>query len=166
MTRVQVTVYGQPAPGGSKTSGQRKDGTRFVRDSSRLAAPWKQRVEQAAGEEMAARGLDLLEGALTLVVWFYRPRPRSHYTSKGELNSLARRTPYPITKPDTTKLLRPLEDALRGVVYRDDAQIVEQSAFKRYGAPARACVVVSELQAGDRVTDLGGMRMVWGKEGV
>lgn len=148
MTRLEITVYGDPAPGGSKTSGQRKDGTRFVRDSSRRAAPWKQRVGQTAGEQMVERGLGLLEGALTLIVEFYRPRPRAHFNSKGELNAIGRRTPYPITKPDTTKLIRPLEDALRGVVYRDDAQIVEQFAFKRYGEPARAHVVVESIELG------------------
>jgi Holliday junction resolvase RusA-like endonuclease len=37
------------------------------------------------------------------------------------------------TKPDTTKLLRATEDALRGIAWADDNQVCEQHAFKLYG---------------------------------
>jgi Holliday junction resolvase RusA-like endonuclease len=38
-----------------------------------------------------------------------------------------------------------LEDALRGVVFKDDAQICETLARKRYGEPARVEVKVMVL---------------------
>jgi Holliday junction resolvase RusA-like endonuclease len=143
MSRLEIVVYGRPAPGGSKTSGVRKDGRRFVRDSSTRAAPWKGKVEQAAGEAMIAHGLSLLEGALEFVATFYLPRPQSHYGARGLRPSAPR---YPTTRPDVTKLLRPVEDALTGVVWRDDSQIVKQLARKRYGAPARVEIDVVEIR--------------------
>lgn len=140
--RVSFVVYGIAAPGGSKTSGTTKDGRRFVRDSSRRAAPWKRDVAQVAGKLMGEQ--PLLEGPLGLVVTFYLPRPKSHYGARGLKPSAP---PWPIVRPDTTKLLRPLEDALTGIVWRDDSQVVVQEAGRVYGEPARCEVFVSELEA-------------------
>ena len=39
---------------------------------------------------------------------------------------------YPITKPDATKMLRAVEDAMTGIAWLDDAQIVRQVVTKRY----------------------------------
>ncbi len=88
-------------------------------------------------------GRALFDGPLDLSVRFFRPRPSGHFNAKRELNAQGRRMPYPTTKPDTTKLLRAVEDALIGVVLRDDAQIVGQVACKLYGEPARCEITVS-----------------------
>jgi Holliday junction resolvase RusA-like endonuclease len=52
----------------------------------------------------------------------------------------------PVVMPDATKLLRGLEDALTGVVWHDDAQIVSQHVEKRY-ALGPECVVVTVCEA-------------------
>jgi len=135
------TVYGETATGGSKIPGKSKNGKLFVRDDNPRAREWKDRVGQVAGELM--RNRPLYQGALLLNVTFYRPRPKGHYTSKGALTRSA--PSHPTTKPDLTKLIRPLEDALRGIVFKDDAQICETLAMKRYGEPARVEVKVMVL---------------------
>jgi predicted short-subunit dehydrogenase-like oxidoreductase (DUF2520 family) len=43
------------------------------------------------------------------------------------------------------KLARGVEDALTGIVWRDDAQIVVEHLEKRYGSPARCEVRVKYL---------------------
>lgn len=135
------TVYGEAATGGSKIPGKSKNGKLFVRDDNPRARDWKDRVGQVAGELM--RNRELYAGPLLLSVTFYRPRPAGHYTSKGALTKSARTIRrYPIAKPDLTKLIRPLEDALRGIVFKDDAQICETVASKRYGEPARVEVKI------------------------
>ena len=48
----------------------------------------------------------------------------------------------PDTKPDLTKLVRAAEDSLRGVLWRDDAQVVRQVTEKRWGEPARVEIAV------------------------
>ena len=136
---VSFTVYGKPQPAGSKTTGVRKDGGRFVRDSARRSAPWKLQVAQAAGEAMDGTGL--LDGPLELSVIFTVPRPKNHYGARGLRPSAPE---YPAVRPDVTKLLRAVEDACTGIVWRDDAQVVEQHAVKRYGEPACVFVTVGE----------------------
>lgn len=133
---VGFTVYGVPQPAGSKVAGRAKDGRMFVRDAAAKSAPWKRQVAQAAGEAMSG---DLLDGPLSLAVVFYVPRPKSHQGRRGLLPSAP---PYPATRPDLTKLVRAVEDALTGVVWRDDAQVVRQFAWKAYGEPARVTIEV------------------------
>lgn len=133
-------VYGVAAPAGSKTVARTKDGRAFVRDASKRSAPWKRQVAQAAGEAMG--GADLLKGPLSLTVAVVVPRPKSHFGARG----LRPSAPIaPTTRPDLTKYLRGIEDAMTGIVWRDDAQVVTQSAEKRFGEPARVAVRVLEL---------------------
>jgi len=76
---------------------------------------------------------------------FYQPRPQSHYTSTGKLSKQGIETPWPNVKPDTTKFVRAVEDALTGIVWVDDAIIVQQSARKEYGIPPRVEITIEEL---------------------
>jgi len=140
MAEVTFTVYGAAQPAGSKTAGVTKGGKVFVRDSARKGTPWRRQVAQAAGEAM--NGAGLLDGALSLTVRFYVPRQKSHYGARGLRPSAP---DYPTTRPDITKLLRAVEDACTGIVWRDDAQVVAQHAIKGYGEPACAEVEVHTL---------------------
>jgi len=137
VSEVAFTVYGVSQPAGSKTAGRSKSGKMFVRDSAKGSRQWKTQVAQAAGE--AVNGGGLLDGALELSVIFTVPRPKSHYGVRGLRPSAPQ---HPTTRPDVTKLLRAVEDACTGVVWRDDAQVVAQHAYKVYGEPARADVEV------------------------
>lgn len=136
---IAFTVYGVAQPAGSKTAGVTKCARRFVRDANPASREWKRQVAQVAGASVAG---ELLEGALELSIVFYRVRPAGHYGKRGLLPSAPA---YPTTKPDTTKLLRAVEDALTGIVWRDDAQVVEQTISKVYGEPARCEVTVRPL---------------------
>ena len=52
----------------------------------------------------------------------------------------------PVVRPDVDKLVRALLDALTGVAYEDDAQVVELFALKVYADDARTIVNVSEIE--------------------
>lgn len=145
---IAFTIYGDAKPAGSKRAfALRKNGQLTgrvaVTDANKNSRSWKQQVAHAASE--AYRG-ELLRGPLSLTVRFYRVRPGGHYGKSG-LNGKGRSTPYPITKPDTTKLLRGVEDVLTGIVWADDAQVCVQLVTKHYGEPARCEVVIEELVA-------------------
>jgi crossover junction endodeoxyribonuclease RusA len=139
---IAFTVFGQAQPAGSKTAGLTKDGRRFYRDANPAASEWKRQVAQVAGQAMVGR--PILDGAVRLSVRFFRVRPAGHYGKNGLRGSAPA---FPTGKPDTTKLVRGTEDALRGTVVRDDAQVVELHAFKLYGEPARAEIVVTPMAA-------------------
>lgn len=137
---IELTVYGKAEPAGSKTK------TRFgVRDDNPKTKPWQAEIKKAAGETM--NGRTALEGPLAAHVVFYLKRPKGHYLPNGEFNAAGRRNRYPTTKPDATKLMRAVEDALTGIVYRDDNQIVWQQVSKCYAddGPVRVQIQINPV---------------------
>lgn len=151
------TVYGRPQPAGSKVPGMRKDGTRFVRDANKNAAEWKRQVAQFAGIQMETRELEMFEGPVSLSLVFYLARPKGHYgTGRNEGVVKASAPEFPVVKPDLTKLVRGAEDGMRGIVYRDDSQVVVQTTQKVYGTPERVYIEVTALsEEGERGEGLG-----------
>ncbi len=144
MTAVSFTVYGVAQPAGSKRAFvSPKTGRAHVTDAAKGSRAWKQEVRSAAihslDGEPAPQPCPLLDGPLSLAVTIYLPRPQGHYGSRGLRPSAPT---YPTVRPDVTKLLRGIEDALTGIIWRDDAQIVYQKASKHYGEPARVEVTV------------------------
>lgn len=139
----EVVVYGKPQPAGSKKGFSRKNSTfTQIVDANPKAKDYKASVSQAAGEKMKAKGIPLFEGPLFVEFRFYLVRPKGHWNSKGELNAAGRRKLMPTSKPDVLKLARGVEDALSGVVYRDDNQIVREVLSKTYGSPTRVEIIV------------------------
>lgn len=150
MTRLTFTVRGLPqAQGNAKAfiaGGRAHIATEANRTSSPLGA-WRSAI---ATEARAAMGTEQLqEGPLYVRATFVFHRPKGHY-----LPANARR-PEPVLrldaprwhtgKPDGDKLLRALFDALTAVVWRDDAQVAEIRAAKRYEGPGWLPGVVVEV---------------------
>ena len=138
---IEIVVFGEAKPAGSKTAFQHPHTKQMiVTDASKGSRPWKNNVAQAAGQQY---GGELLTDALVLEVDFYEVRPKSHYGTGRNAGIVKESAPmYPSKKPDATKLLRGTEDALTGIVYRDDSQVVEQHVRKLYGSPARAEITI------------------------
>src|SRR5690349_2337829 len=57
--------------------------------------------------------------------------------------SVAKKREKHVVKPDLSKLLRATEDALTGIIYADDAQIIGANIGKEYGSPERVEIEVS-----------------------
>jgi crossover junction endodeoxyribonuclease RusA len=58
-------------------------------------------------------------------------RPKSHVTSKGTLREGY--SEYHVQRPDVDKLSRAILDALTGIAYQDDSQVVTLAATKTWG---------------------------------
>jgi Holliday junction resolvase RusA-like endonuclease len=130
MIRLVFEVHGHPEPAGSK----RSVGRHRIIDANPNVGPWKGQVSERAAAAMAEAGYVLFDGPLGLAVTFLRIRPQGHFRTGRNAGVVKDSAPaFPIVKPDATKLLRGVEDAMTGVVYRDDAQVVEQFVSKRYG---------------------------------
>lgn len=69
-----------------------------------------------------------MHGPVSLVLSFYLPRPQRMAKDAEE--------PH-IKKPDKSNLEKGIEDALTGIVWKDDSQIVESHTFKQYVLPER-----------------------------
>jgi Holliday junction resolvase RusA-like endonuclease len=134
----EITVYGRPQPAGSKRAFvNKRTGRAHVVDAAKGSQPWKQEVAGAALKACDGEPL-LLDGPLILDVRFYPARPKGHSRTGKNSHLLRDSAPdYPMGRPDTTKLLRAVEDALTSIAWRDDAQVVYQLASKHYGTPER-----------------------------
>lgn len=145
---LSFTVLGDAKPAGSKRAfNHPKTGRPIVTDANKAAAPWKREVRAAGLEAIDAVSRRMFTGHLAVEMIFYRVRPAGHYGSGRNRHLLRPSAPrWPGTRPDALKLARGCEDALEGVVYRDDAQIVDELLFKRYGEPARVEIRIWELK--------------------
>lgn len=131
MLIVEFEVVGKPEPGGSKRAFHNaKTGKTHVVDDNDKVMPWRDSIVTAA---MAQYNGPLVEAPLSLEVTFRLPRPKGHFGSGKKAGELKEKAPiWHTKKPDRTKLLRALEDALTGVIWRDDTQIVSGNVIKRY----------------------------------
>jgi len=128
---LSFTVYGRAVPKGNMRPFIRKiRGMQvpIVTESSRSVKSWSQLVAQAANEAIQQLPDDdraVMRGPVRLSIVFYMPRPKKFARPS--------KTDAPcITMPDWDKLARAVGDALSGVVYHDDAQIVEAIVGKFY----------------------------------
>ena len=113
-------VRGIPAPQGSKTPGIRKDGSVFVREANPSLKDWRTAVNFVLQGEWEGPPL---EGAVSVELHFLLLRPPSVSEKKR---------PYPSVMPDIDKLARAALDAMTGIVFRDDAQVVRLDVTKAY----------------------------------
>lgn len=100
-------------------------------------------VRFAASEAM--RGAPPAEGALALTIVFRLPIPASW--SQRKRAAAATGGIRPAKKPDWDNAGKIISDALNGIVYVDDAQIVEARISKFYDISPRVDVLVTALPA-------------------
>lgn len=127
---LSFSVLGVPAPQGSfRAAYSQKSKRAFVVQSCKRTMPWRQEVAAKAEQAKDGQRVLTLEGPLKLTAYFFMPRPKGHYGKKGLRPSAPQ---FPDKKPDLSKLVRALEDAMTGIVYVDDAQIVLYDVAKLY----------------------------------
>lgn len=156
---ITFSVFGKPQSAGSKrafvptnkSTGQpfrRADGGVVVSvvDDNAKSKDWKRLVASVAQHYRPAR---LIEGPVKLTLTFQRERNKGHFNSKGQLNKAGLATPYPIAKPDVLKLARGVEDALTGVIWKDDSQIVVEHLFKVWGDAPCVTIEIEEITQGE-----------------
>lgn len=139
-------VPGIPAPGGSKRAFAIKKGgvytgrTVVFDDAGQRNKDWRKACVVFA-EQQAPR--ELFRGPLRVDFDFVMPRLKAHFRSNGALKEGAPR--WHTVKPDRTKVTRSTEDALKGIIWADDAQIVAGSTTKAYGDKPGCRVTVTPL---------------------
>lgn len=137
---LRIVVFGTPIPKGStqivthRAGGVPLQRPLLVQANSHKLESWSKTV---AGAALAARarleGFPISKQALRVGIVFRLRRPESHFGARGLRPSAP---PWPSSKPDIDKLARSTLDPLTGIVYDDDARIVELSVRKVYCAGA------------------------------
>lgn len=147
-------------PGDAKTKGsvrsfvaRRKDGSIVTRNGKPVvvskndadgAESWEAKVAWFVRQEMTRQGVSMIPKGEPVVVslWFWRRRPRSHFGTGRNADKIKPSAPlYPTSPPDIDKLTRAALDALTGVAWADDAQVVLVNAYKLYSSVASRLTV-------------------------
>jgi Holliday junction resolvase RusA-like endonuclease len=143
---IVFTVFGIAQPQGSARAFMPK-GARFpvITTDNKQLKGWRQLVAQEVSRALNGRAASsqwpagqLLDGPIRIVAAFYLPRPKS----------LRGKPKAHLTRPDVDKLARAVGDALIGVLWRDDSQVVQLKVTKEYagvGESPRAVIAVTPL---------------------
>ena len=137
MDVIRFRVYGIPQTKGS-TKAFNVKGRRFpvVTNDNTKNARWAATVSGEAQRARVSSGLSApVVGAVWLMLHFHVRKPKS----------LPKRIMHATKKPDLDKMIRSVKDALKGVLYLDDAQVVDLSAQKRYSDSPGVEITFREL---------------------
>lgn len=140
---IEFWVPGRPQAQGSKVKGRWGN----LRETNSEVGPWRERVALAALDAVKAADLNgLIQGPVVVGLEFVLYRPASLSQKKV--------TPPGTKKPDIDKLERSINDALTGVVWHDDSQVVTVFKHKRVaewgeGPGVHVCI----LEASDTPSD-------------
>lgn len=135
MVIAEFVVFGAPQPKGSARAFVPKGWTRPVITSTNKSLKMWEQVVRTAAQGHVSR---VSHGAIALDVTFVLPRPKA----LGKTRTVAH-----MKRPDLDKLIR-CADALSGVVFADDSQVVSITACKRYAGyaePPHARIRVEEI---------------------
>lgn len=131
MPEIKIFVPGIPATAGSKTGFYNKKlGRVIMAPANKRQKPWMSHVQACALDHYSGPPIT---GPVALTLIFSMPRPKSHFGTGKNAEKLKEASPqYHTKKPDLTKLLRAVEDALTGIMWKDDSQVCEFSCLKEY----------------------------------
>lgn len=124
---IVLDVYGEPRPKGSKSAIVVGGHAHVIESKSangrRMQKTWIEAVRSRAQDwRLDHVDVPLFDVPLVLTIEFWLPRPKS----------APKRRVFPTVKPDLDKMTRLVGDVLKGVIYTDDAVIVEMHLFKHY----------------------------------
>lgn len=131
------------ATAGSKTAFRTTNGKMVYRHASKFTKPWMDTVRYFAGQAYSG---EILQGPLGLIIWFQLSRPKGHFgTGRNEGVLKGSAPPFPATQPDLSKAVRAIEDALTGLIWKDDSQVVYLQTAKIYEPKTGAHIVIMEI---------------------
>lgn len=135
---IKFTVMGEPVAQGRPRACRRGGGVGMYDPGK--SKDYKRIV---AAEARRSIGCEPLVGQLKIALRVFRPLPKSFSAKKKKLGLDGKLRP--ITKPDGSNYLKGVEDALNGIVYKDDSQLVTSVVEKYYGNPPRVEVEITEV---------------------
>jgi crossover junction endodeoxyribonuclease RusA len=130
---IRFSVLGEPKPQGSKRAFVSPQGRAVMKEQAGSGLrTWRERMHVAAAEHAPDGGP--WTGPVAVAITFRLPTPQAVKT----------RWPIPKNKGDLDKLVRSALDALTGVLFADDSQVVHLTACKVFDATPGADVIVMD----------------------
>lgn len=90
----------------------------------------------------AMQGKSMFLGQVSMKIFAFYPMPKMSKSKEIMAESGQIR---PVVKPDWDNVGKLISDAMNGIVYKDDKQIVEASVSKRYSHKPGVLVIVQEI---------------------
>lgn len=138
MRMIRFTVPGEPV-GKGRPRVVRNGGTTRTYTPERTAS--YENLVKIEFERAQAKGYGAGVALMMQIIAYYAPAASDSKRRKAaKLNGDIR----PTKKPDADNILKVIADALNGLAYDDDAQIVEARIVKRYAEAPRVEVEISE----------------------
>lgn len=141
---ISFFVPGTPVAKGSAKAFYNRNARKIVtmQDNRDKQKPWASMISYCAQEA----GCAISQGAIRIGLQFVMPRPKAHYGTGKNASILKGSAPVRHTsKPDLDKLIRCVKDALTGVAWKDDSQVCEVEAGKKYGEPTGVEIEIKEV---------------------
>ncbi|MED3732535.1 RusA family crossover junction endodeoxyribonuclease [Geobacillus stearothermophilus] len=135
---IKFIVYGEPVAQGRPRATTVNGRVRMY--DPKKSRDFKHYLKLAASKHRPEK---LLKGPISLVVKVYKPTLKSFSKKKkaaAEAGQLR-----PTTKPDVSNYLKLIEDALTGVIWKDDSQIIDCSISKYYSETPRTEIQIKEM---------------------
>lgn len=149
MQQIEFRVYGTPQTKGSAKA-LKTEHMKFavvVNDNEKNKG-WAAIVSSVAQDHAPAGGLWKGSLAIQLVFFLYPPK------ALLKLDRQTKRPKYlfadPTKKPDIDKMTRSIYDALTGVIFLDDRQIIRSEEVKQYSEAPGVNIIIRHLEGVNR----------------
>jgi Holliday junction resolvase RusA-like endonuclease len=139
-----VTIISFEIPGCPVAKGRArafKRGNYIAHYTPEKTVNYENLVKMVAMQDM--KGKQLISGPISMVISLFFQIPES-WSNKKRLSAL-NGTVRPTVKPDLDNCVKSLCDAINGIVWHDDKQVVEVTVKKFYSDRPRANVSIIEL---------------------
>jgi Holliday junction resolvase RusA-like endonuclease len=124
-----------------------KQRPRFARRGNKLITYTPAKTENAEAKIALfakSAGVELTEGAVSLDIRLFFQVPKSWSNKKRE-RALEGEIPH-TTRPDVDNCIKTIKDALNGIAYQDDSQVVEIHSIKQYSTQNKTIIQIKEIQ--------------------
>lgn len=104
---------------------------------------YKKKLAYLANLEKSVNYFEPLSGALELTVTFYILPPKSLSNKKHDMAVSGELLPN--KKPDLSNYIKSTEDALNGILWKDDAMLCDINAKKRFSDTEKIVIEVNKI---------------------
>lgn len=143
---VNLTIPGKPVGKGRPRF--RRIGKGVMAYTPETTIEYEKRIRMLYLEEYGKENFEGKTVSVEITAFFSPPKS----TPKKQRMNMLRGCIFPSKKPDADNIAKIVLDALNGVAYEDDSQVINLSVQKRYSEEARVFVHIEEFAIrGDEV---------------
>ena len=139
MIQITYSVPGEPRGKGRPKFARRGNFVKTYTDAK--TASYEDQIRFYALKAMGDS--KVIEGAVRVFVSIRMAVPKSY--SKKRREACLSGSEKPLKKPDWDNVAKSICDAMNGIVYGDDTQIVEAHVTKQYAAQSQVVVLIQEV---------------------